>query len=165
MNKLGNVEIKKEVTVMTKISFIMTVVDISCPTDKEYYEPLREIGFQYAILTYLTNLDVTSNKEATLREIEDFVNKNKSVIEYAKSEISTTLLSELSHGIDVAIEVKTGYKANDISKAVTNLISTIQSKIENFDTTKLNSFIENFSNFDEKKIVQSYFDGVKFSDK
>lgn len=159
-----NIEVKNEITAMTKVGFIKMVTEISCPSDEEYYEALRNIGFDYAILAFLSDYDGTVG-EMSLGEIEKVISDNMSSIDDIKKKLPTTLLPELNRGIDIAIEAKTGVKVNNISKAVTNLISTIQDKIENIDTKNLDSFIRNFSKFDEKKIAETYFQNASFEGK
>ena len=122
--------------VSEKVKFINMVT--SLVVGDNYYSVLRDMMFDYAIISVFTDVD-TSNidkSDIPLTLIENLLNETD-IVEIVRNNVDYVVLEELSKAVDDNISYLTGIHKNSISESLGNLINTIESKISGIDTENM----------------------------
>jgi len=127
--------IKSDISVMRKASFVKTVCDLLV-TDGIYLSILRPTVFYFCVGRYFTDDEMfrLAGADIDLDALEDFFN-NSGFIGIVKASIEKGVLDELDTAVDDAVASKTGVYPNHAGRAVKSLIQTIAEKVNTFDFT------------------------------
>lgn len=159
-----NFEFATDLTASEKAAFVASVTNTL--VDKDYQMVLRDIIFDYHIITAFTDIDVSfvTESENPIDTIEDILNET-SIVDIVKSSIKVGLVDELNKATDANIEYHTGIHKNVLGESLSNLIRTFENKVNEFDMTGAMDMVKKFSGMTEEftpeTIVKAYTDMTK----
>lgn len=159
--------IYEDMGIMAKTNFVDFVVgNVVDAENKRYRSFIRDIMFDFAIITFMTDIDTSTiidNDDSfsdQISEIETFlhcVDVPNSIKPYIKKEI----FNELNLAIDQNIEYSTGIKLNDVSRSICSFIDVLKEKINSVDIDSLSGAVKKISDMKDgvtsKDIVSEYF--------
>ena len=147
-----------DLSVSKKAKFVNSVV--SLVVDGEYYNSvIKNLVFDFYVIDIMTNVD-TSEIKSSLTFLDDVENLllETNIVDVVKANAFPTLFDELNMAVDKAIEYKTGIHPNLLSDALSNLINTLEKKVDSFDMNGAMEIAKNFSTdeFTPENIVKAY---------
>jgi hypothetical protein len=152
-----------------KLVFVKTVVD-SLVDNNGYYSVIRDLIFDFVIIQTFTNVDTSfinneddnGNKISQIIIIEHFLEKSN-IVDIVKANMDVGLLDELNRSIDLNIQYLTGIHTNPLGDAVSNLVSTLEKKINDVDLNGMMGMAQKFigmtEDFTLENIVNAYMNG------
>ena len=149
-----------DLSVSKKAKFVNMVVSLVVD-ENNYNSVIRDLLFDFYIIDMMTNVDMSGLKESLnfLDDVEDFLLETN-IVDVVKANAVPTLFDELNKAVDKAIEYKTGIHHNLLSEALSNLISTIERKVDSIDLSKTMEMANKFSGMTEEltpeNIVKAY---------
>lgn len=142
-----------------KINFINAVTDTI--VSEHYNYIIKDLVFDYMIIKIFTKVD-TSDIDKSLNSIdmiEEFLEETN-IVDIVKVNVENGLIEELKKAVDLNIEYHTGIHTNYLNQSLTNLVNTIEKKVNEVD---LNSAMEMAKVFSEmtdeltpENIVKAY---------
>lgn len=153
-----------------KAIFVRTVVD-TIVDDDSYDSVLRDIIFNYTIISMFTDVDtslfkVKHNDSGIITDIdlvEEFL-LNTNIVEIVKANAYPTIFEQLEKAVDKSIEYKTGIHPSPISDALSSLFSTIEKKIEDVDLNSLMGMAQKFAGITSELTPESVINAYMNSD-
>lgn len=144
-----------------KIKFINLVTN-AVIIDGSYYSLLKDTMFNYYIIRMLSNIDIafllSENENLDFDILDNFL-KSTGVAEHILNNIDSDLLRELDKSINDNIAYITGIKQDGIEQSIQRLIDKLNSKIDDFDVTKMDKMTDIFSNISDitpEKMIDAY---------
>lgn len=134
-----------DLSVTKKVRFVNTVAEYI--VDKNYNAILRDLMFDFEIIDIFTDIDLTKIRESTdvLNKIEEFLSETN-IVKIVKENMVDGLLQTLNKAVDDNISYRTGVQHNSITDALSNLIGTINKKINSIDTDSLMEVAQKLNN-------------------
>ena len=128
-----------DLSVSNKAVFVRTVVD-TIVDDSNYDSVLRDIIFDYTVISTMTDIDTAflkvvdgnGNIITDIDLLEDFL-LSTNIVEIVKANAFSTLFDELNNAVDKSIAHRTGIHPSPLSESLASLFSTIEKKINEFD--------------------------------
>ena len=157
---------KTSLSAYDKLIFVKTVVG-SIVDENGYDSVIRDLVFDFAIVAIFTNVDTSfinmkddiGNDIAPIILIEHFLEESN-VVDIVKANMEIGLLDELNRAVDLDIQYLTGIHVNPLSKAIENLVSTIEEKVDGIDLEAMMSMAQKFASmtddFTVKNVVNEY---------
>ena len=153
-----------------KAIFVRTVVDTIVDNDS-YDSVLRDIIFDYTIISMFTDVDTSSFKVedngnsivTDIDLIEEFL-LDTNIVEIVRANAFPTLFEQLEKAVDKSIEYKTGIHPSPISDALSSLLSAIEKKIEGIDSNALMGMAQKFAGMTDKLTPESIMNAYMNSD-
>lgn len=143
-----------DLSVQNKAIFVRTVVD-TIVDDKNYDSVLRDIIFDYTVISMMTDIDISFLKitdddgntvaDLNLDLVEDFL-LSTNIIDIVRANAFPTLFDELNKAIDNSIQYLTGIHPNPLNEALANLVNTLERKINNVDLDSMMGMAQKFMN-------------------
>lgn len=160
-----------DLSVSEKLSFVNSVVDIVVDEDK-YNSIIKDLMFDYMIIKVFTDIDISflraidedGNKTFDIDLLEDFLLETN-IVDIVKANVSYILFDELNNAINKSIEYKTGIYNNRLEDALSNLVNTIEKKVNaidmgDIDLNKMSEMVQLFTSMSEKftpeNVVKAY---------
>ena len=149
-----------------KTIFVRTVVE-TLVDDTNYDSVLREIIFDYTVISMLTDIDTSffktvdgdGNMIADINLIEQFLEETN-VVDIVKANMKVGLLEQLENAVNKLIEYRTGIHPSPIADSLANLINTIEKKIGEIDLGNAMDMVQKFAGmtggFTPESIVNAY---------
>lgn len=150
-----------DLTAYDKTAFVRTVVE-TLVDDTNYDFVLREIIFDYTIISKFTDID-TSLIKTDINLIEQFLEETN-VVEIVKINMKIGLLEELNNAVDKAIEYRTGIHPSPLNDALASLVSTLEKKINEIDLDSAMSMAQKFASMTGKLTPESVVNAYINSD-
>lgn len=129
-------EFYTDLSVSKKAKFVNSVV--SLVVDGENYNSvIKDIVFDFFVVDIMTNVNTGKLKKSDkfLDDIEDFLLETN-IVDIVKANAFPTLFEELNNAVDKAIEYKTGIHSNPLGEAISNLVNTLERKLDTLDMSK-----------------------------
>lgn len=119
-----------------KLKFVKYVTNTLVEDD--YNSVIRNIIFDYAIIKFFTQVDVSDidNSANVIDDIEDFLFETN-IVNIVKANVDTDIIEELNSAIDDNIAYRTGIHKNPIAESLSNLLNTVEKKIDGIDTKSM----------------------------
>lgn len=143
-----------------KVEFVNSVTSIV--VDGEHYNSvIRNLVFDFYLIDIFTTLDTTSliTSDYFLDDVEEFLDENN-VVDIIKANIEVGLIEELNRAVDLDIEYKTGIHTNILNDALTNLVNTLERKVNETDLDSMMEMASKFNgmteDFTPENIVKAY---------
>ena len=143
-----------------KVRFVDSVVS-TIVTDDRYNYVIKDMIFDYLIVNYFTDVDTSeiSESQNNIDAIEDFLNETN-IVDIVKMNISADVIDELEKAVELNIEYKTGIHINPISSSLSNLLGTIERKVDRIDFEEMMGVAEAMSGISGEltadKILDAY---------
>lgn len=139
-DKTFNFNFATDLSAHDKTVFVRTVVD-TLVDDTTYDSIIRDMIFDFSIIRRFTDIDTSfikamdddGNEISALISIEQFLEETN-VVDIVKANMEIGLLDELNEAVDKSIEYRTGIHPSPISDALASLLSTLEKKVNEFDT-------------------------------
>lgn len=149
-----------DLTIVDKLKFVKSVVSLVVD-DMNYNSVIRDLVTDFYIVDIFTNVDTTEFKESSffINDVEAFLEENN-IVDIVKINAKDGLIDELNKAIDDNIEYRTGIHKNALNDALTNLINTLEKKLNGVDLGSLLEVMESFGGitdeFTPQNIVNAY---------
>lgn len=144
---------------INKVKFINTVTHYI--VGENYNSIIRDLIFDFEIIDIFTDVDLTEICESvdSLSKIEEFLSETK-IVDIVKENMVDGLLQELNKTVDDNISYHTGIHRNNLSDALSNLIETLNKKINEIAIPDLAEIAQKLSSIDHnisaEEIVRAY---------
>jgi hypothetical protein len=161
-------EYKTDLSIKEKDIFVMSVCDTIIGSD--YHSLLKDLIFDFQIIASFTDINLSEIKDTddTITWVESFVNETN-IVDIVKPNLKYGLLDELKEAIDANIEYRTGIHKNILHEALSDLIKTLESKINGIDTESMMNMAGVLAGMGTElttdNLVQSYINSGALSDK
>lgn len=149
-----------DIDLITKAKFVANVTDLVV-SDKNYQSVLRDVIFDFQLISMLTDVDLSEINESgyMLGKIVDLVT-NSNIVDIVKANAVEGLIDELNESVDNNIEYKTGIHRNPLNEGLTSLLKTIESKISQINLDELVGLAQSISGVSGEitadKIIEAY---------
>ena len=165
-NEDYNFEFNTSLSAHDKRVFVKTVVN-NIIDDNWYDVIIKDLIFDLAIVEIFTNIDTSfinmkgddGNVVDPIIVIEHFLDETN-VVDIVKANMEIGLLDELNRAVELNIEYITGIHKNPLNEALSNLVSSLEGKINNFDLDSMMSMAQKFVNmtkdFTTDNVVNAY---------
>ena len=151
-----------------KAVFVRKVVD-TIVSDTNYDSVLKDIIFDFTVITTMTNIDTSflkvvdekGNVVTDIDMLEDFL-LSTNIVEIVKANAFPTLFDELNDAVDKSIAYKTGIHPSPLSDALASLFSTLEKKINEVDLDSMMGMAQKFAgmgdDFTMENLVKAYME-------
>lgn len=127
-----------------KIKFIDSVTGYV--VGNNYNSVIRDMMFDFAIIDVFTDVDITEiiNSDDAINMIEDLLDETN-IVDIVKANAERGLIAELEKAVDDNIEYCTGIHKNPLTESLSNLVNTIERKLDGIDTAAMMEVAQIFS--------------------
>ena len=165
-----NFDFKTSLSAYEKQVFVKTVIN-NIIDDNGYDVVIKDLIFNFAIIEMFTNIDTSfinmedddGNGIAPIIIIEHFL-KETNVVDIVVDNMEIGLFDELSDAVDLNIQYLTGIHPNPLNKAIANLVSTIEKKINEVDLNSMMDAAQKFANMTEDFTIDNVIKAYMNSD-
>lgn len=169
-NEDYNFDFKTSLSAYEKLTFVKTVVG-NLVADNSYDFVVRDLIFDFAIIDIFTNVDTSfiDMKDEDGEDInpiiliEHFLEESN-VVDVVKANMEIGLIEELNKAIDLNIQYITGINPNPLNEALTNLVSTLEKKINEVDLDSMMSIAQKFNGMTEDFTLDNLVNAYMNSD-
>lgn len=169
-NEDYNFNFKTSLSAYEKLTFVKTVVG-NLIDDSSYDFVVRDLIFDFAIIDIFTNVDTSfiDMKDEDGEDInpiiliEHFLEESN-VVDVVKANMEIGLIEELNKAIDLNIQYITGINPNPLNEALTNLVSTLEKKINEVDLDSMMSIAQKFNGMTEDFTLDNLVNAYMNSD-
>ena len=155
-----NFNFSTDLSYSDKLKFVNSVVNILVD-DANYNHVIRDLIFNFYIIDIFSDIDTSEyiNSSFFVDDVEELLEETN-IIEIIVANMKDGLIEELNEAIDLNVEYRTGIRRNPINKAIANIISTIENKLEEIDLSSAMDMVKMFSGMTEEltpeNIVNAY---------
>lgn len=130
-------EFSTSLSASNKLNFVNSVVKVVVDDD-DYNYVIENMIFDFYIVNYFTNIDVSEITESpnNIDMIEDFLNETD-IVNIVKMNAVPGIINELEKAVSLNIEYKTGIHINPISSSLSSLLDTIEQKVDGIDLEEM----------------------------
>lgn len=130
-------EFSTSLSASNKLNFVNSVVKVVVDDD-DYNYVIENMIFDFYIVNYFTNIDVSEITESpnNIDMIEDFLNETD-IVNIIKMNAVPGIINELEKAVSLNIEYKTGIHINPISSSLSSLLDTIEQKVDGIDLEEM----------------------------
>ena len=154
-------EFYTDLPISKKLVFVNSVVDIIV-SDDSYNSVIRDLMFDYTVVKVFTDVDMSfiqvkderGDEITDIDLLEDFLLETN-IVDIVKANAFPTLFEELNKAVDKAIEFKTGIHPSPLSEALSNLVSTLERKLDSLDMGKAMEMANKFSGMTEELTTEN----------
>lgn len=152
-----------DLSAVNKVKFVNTVTNYI--VDENYNAIIRDLMFDFEIVDIFTDVDLTEIRESvdSLSKIEEFLSETK-VVEIVKANMTDGLLQALNKAVDDNISYRTGVQRNSFSDALSNLLETVNRKMNDIDTESLMEVAQKLNNMTGDLSADSILEAYANSD-
>lgn len=148
-----------------KMRFVDSVTDLV--VGDNYNSVIRDMIFNFNIISIFTDVDISDitnpeNNDA-INMIEDLLNETN-IVEIVIANAQTGLIDELNKAVDDNIEYRTGIHKNPLTESLSNLINTIERKLDGIDTDAMMGAAQIFSGMTGELTPERMLDAYANSD-
>ena len=136
-----NLSIKSKIGLVNFV--VNTIVD-----DTDFYFIATDIIFNFALVKFLTDVDIDIDKNVGLglTELEEFFDGND-IVDVIRDTLGKDFINKLYQSVQYGVEYKTGVKINDVSQSFIKLLDTIEEKISKIDMGEMLNTVKVISSF------------------
>jgi hypothetical protein len=154
-------EFYTDLPISKKLVFVNSVVD-TIVSDDSYNSVIRDLMFDYMVVKVFTNVNMSfiqvkderGNEITDIDLLEDFLLETN-IVDIVKANAFSTLFEELNKAVDKAIEFKTGIHPSPLSEALSNLVGTLERKLDSLDMGKAMEMANKFSGMTEELTTEN----------
>ena len=154
-------EFYTDLPISKKLMFVNSVVDIIV-SDDSYNSVIRDLIFDYTVVKVFTDVDMSfiqvkderGDEITDIDLLEDFLLETN-IVDIVKANAFPTLFEELNKAVDKAIEFKTGIHPSPLSEALSNLVSTLERKLDSLDMGKAMEMANKLSGMTEELTTEN----------
>lgn len=130
-------EFSTSLSASNKLNFVNSVVKVVVDDD-DYNYVIENMIFDFYIVNYFTNIDVSEITESpnNIDMIEDFLNETD-IVNIIRMNAVHGIINELEKAVSLNIEYKTGIHVNPISSSLSSLLDTIEQKVDGIDLEEM----------------------------
>lgn len=134
-----------DLSYVDKLKFVNSVVSILVG-DENYNSIIKDLVFDFYIIDIFSDIDTSELKKSDffVDDVEKFLEETN-IVNVIKANIKNGLIDELNKAINLSIEYRTGIHINPLNDAISNLINTIEKKINEVDTSSMMEMANVFS--------------------
>ena len=153
-----------DLTIADKLRFVKSVTSIVVD-DKDYNSIIRDLVFDFYVVDIFTTIDTTDlmTSKTFLDDVEKFFEETN-IVDVVKANVPSYLFDELNKAIDKSIEYKTGIHPNPLGDALTNLVDTLERKIDEVDLSSMMEMANVFSGITGELTPESIVNAYMKSD-
>ena len=153
-----------DLTIANKLLFVNSVVDLLVD-GKNYNSTIRDLLFDFFLIDVMTDVDMSELKESDsfLKDVEVLLEETN-IVDIVKANAKIGLIAELNKAIDLNVEYKTGIHPNPLNEALTSLINTLESKINEVDLNSMMEMVNVFSGMTGELTPESIVNAYMQSD-
>lgn len=121
-----------------KMRFVAGVTDLV--VSDNYNSIIRDMMFNFNIISIFTDVDISDitdpeNNDA-INMIEDLLDETN-IVEIVIANAQSGLIAELNKAVDDNIEYRTGIHKNPLTESLSNLVNTIERKLDDVDVDSM----------------------------
>lgn len=154
-------EFYTDLPISKKLVFVNSVVDIIV-SDDSYNSVIRDLMFDYTVVKVFTNVNMSfiqvkderGDEITDIDLLEDFLLETN-IVDIVKANAFPTLFEELNKAVDKAIEFKTGIHPSPLSEALSNLVNTLERKLDSLDMGKAMEMANKLSGMTEELTTEN----------
>lgn len=148
-----------------KMRFVAGVTDLV--VGDHYNSVIRDMIFNFNIISVFTDVDISDitnpeNNDA-INMIEDLLDETN-IVEIVIANAQTGLISELNKAVDDNIEYLTGIHKNPLTESLSNLVNTIERKLDGVDVDAMMEAAQIFSGMTGELTPERMLDAYEKSD-
>lgn len=159
-------EFKTNLSSSEKVGFVIATVNMLFQTDKSgekiYLSVIKDMIFDYAIIKYFTNIDLSfiDDSDSMLGDIEEFIN-NTNAAEIVKVNADVDVIEGLARSVSDNIMYRTGIRPDDIYRSLSELVNNIAKKVDSIDIEQMMKMADTINNakddFTPDGIAHAYY--------
>lgn len=154
-------EFYTDLPISKKLVFVNSVVD-TIVSDDSYNSVIRDLMFDYMVVKVFTDVDMSfiqvkderGDEITDIDLLEDFLLETN-IVDIVKANAFPTLFEELNKAVDKAIEFKTGIHPSPLSEALSNLVGTLERKLDSLDMGKAMEMANKLSGMTEELTTEN----------
>ena len=154
-------EFYTDLPISKKLVFVNSVVD-TIVSDDSYNSVIRDLMFDYMVVKVFTDVDMSfiqvkdehGDEITDIDLLEDFLLETN-IVDIVKANAFPTLFEELNKAVDKAIEFKTGIHPSPLSEALSNLVNTLERKLDSLDMSKAMEMANKLSGMTEELTTEN----------
>lgn len=154
-----NFDFYTNLSAASKVGFVSSVTNTLVGENYNYI--IKDLIFDYMIIKLFTTVDTSEiDKSANLvNMIEEFLYETN-IVDIVKANVKNGLIEELKEAVDLNIEYRTGIHTNPLNQALTNLVNTLENKVNSIDLDSAMEMAKMFSGMTDEltpeNIVKAY---------
>ena len=117
-----------------KMRFVADVTNLV--VGEHYNSIIRDMMFNFNIISVFTDVDISDitnpKNNDVINMIEDLLDETN-IVEIVIDNAQSGLIAELNKAVDDNIEYRTGIHKNTLTESLSNLVNTIERKLDNVD--------------------------------
>lgn len=153
-----------------KLVFVNSVVD-TIVSDNRYDSIVKDLIIDFNIVRVFTDIDTSfinvkdddGNNINPINFIEEFLEETN-VVDVVKANMESGLFDELNKAINLSIEYRTGIHVNSLNESLSNLVNTIEKKVNEIDLGSMSEFANVFSGISGEITPESIVNAYMASD-
>lgn len=157
-------EFSTSLSASNKLNFVNSVVKVVVDDD-DYNYVIENMIFDFYIVNYFTNIDVSEIMESpnNIDMIEDFLNETD-IVNIIKMNAVHGIINELEKAVSLNIEYKTGIHINPISSSLSSLLDTIEQKVDGIDFEEMMGIAGSIANISDELTADKLLDAYAKTD-
>ena len=163
-DELINFNFGTNLSTAEKLRFVNSIVDILVD-ERRYNSVIRDLVTDFYIIDIFTDVDTVELKQSPnfVNDVEQFLEETN-IVDIVKANASPTLFNELNKAIDNSIEYLTGIHFNPLNEALASLVSTFDSKVNEYDMGNMMAMAQKFVGMTDKLTPESVVNAYIESD-
>lgn len=157
-------EFSTSLSASNKLNFVNSVVKVVVDDD-DYNYVIENMIFDFYIVNYFTNIDVSEITESpnNIDMIEDFLNETD-IVNIIKMNAVPGIINELEKAVSLNIEYKTGIHINPISSSLSSLLDTIEQKVDGIDLEEMMGIAGSIASISDELTADKLLDAYAKTD-
>lgn len=155
-----NFDFYTNLSIAKKVEFVNSVTSIVVG-DGNYNFVIRDLVFDFYLVDIFTTVDTVDFKTSNsfLDDVEEFLEETN-IVDVVKANMEVGLLEELDKAVNLNIEYLTGIHHSPLNDALSNLMNTLERKINEVDLNSMMEMASKFSgmteDFTPENVVKAY---------
>lgn len=158
-DEIINFDFYTNLSAASKVSFVSSVTNTLVGENYNYI--IKDLIFDYMIIKLFTTVDTSEIDKSTnpIDMIENFLYETN-IVDIVKANVQNGLIEELKEAVNLNIEYRTGIHTNPLNQALTNLVNTLENKVNSIDLDSAMEMAKMFSGMTDEltpeNIVKAY---------
>lgn len=148
-----------------KMRFVDAVTNLV--VGDNYNSVIRDMIFNFNIINIFTDVDISDitdpENDDAINMIEDLLDETN-IVEIVMANAQTGLIAELNKAVDDNIAYRTGIHKNPLTESLSNLVNTIERKLDGIDTDAMMKAAQIFSGMTGELTPERMLDAYANSD-
>ena len=148
-----------------KMRFVSNVTNLV--VGDNYYSVIRDMIFNFNIISIFTDVDISDitdpENNNAINMIEDLLGETN-IVSIVIANAEDGLIAELQNAVDDNIAYRTGIQKNPLTESLSNLVNTIERKLDGIDTESMMEAAKIFSGMTGELTPERMLDAYEKSD-